>query len=428
MFDSVDQWRIQAQNAMSNLESKLCEIRSLQAEAARLTAEAIQAYRWPDEFPVPLGADVFGAGEIDGVSYGEDLVLELACANSCSEASARYQVGDIARLVKDMPRCWAAVTSGRAPLWQARKVVSACEGLRPQLCQLVDIQVGPSLGLVGPARLLRLADAAVKKADPDGTRRVAKLHPRHVYTGADRLDPLIGWVSARLDRADAICLDATINQVAALLAGQDDDSDQDERRAKALGMLANPAAVIQLVGTPMPNGCGKAASLFTRKAHVYVHFHADTINDADQLARAEKIGPLLVDQVKQVTQAANIKLTPVIHVGGAGETVDSYEIPTRLREHMILREPYDVAPWSSIESRNCDLDHTIPFQPGQPGQTRPANLGPLSRRYHRAKTLAGWQLTQPAPGIFIWETPAGQTFQVDAQGTHRLPPTPPPRE
>jgi len=428
MFDSVDQWRVQAKNAMSDLESKLCEIRLLQAEAARLTAEVIQAYRWPEQIPVPTGADEYGTSEIDGVSYGEDLTLELACANSCSEASARYQVADIAVLVKDMPQCWAAVTSGRAPLWQARKVASACEGLAPELCEAVDVQVSESLGLVGPARMLRVVDAAVMAADPDGTRRVAKTHARRVYTGADRLDPLIGWVSARLDRADAICLDATINQVAGLLAGQGDDGDQDERRAKALGMLSNPVAVMELVGAPMPKGCSKFSSLFTRKAQVYVHFHADTVSDADELARAEKIGALLVDQVMQVTQAASVKLTPVVHVGGAGETVDSYEIPDRIREYMILREPYDVAPWSSIESRSCDLDHTIPFQPGVPGQTCPANLGPLSRRFHRAKTVAGWQLTQPTPGVFIWETAAGQTFQVDAEGTHRLPHRPPRRE
>ncbi|MCL2465269.1 MAG: hypothetical protein FWF28_09410, partial [Micrococcales bacterium] len=69
----------------------------------------------------------------------------------------------------------------------------------------------------------------------------------------------------------------------------------------------------------------------------------------------------------------------------------------------------------------CDLDHVDPFKPGVPGQTRPDNLGPLSRRFHRAKTVAGWQLHQPSPGVFIWETPAGQRFQVDKNGTQQLP-------
>jgi len=116
-----------------------------------------------------------------------------------------------------------------------------------------------------------------------------------------------------------------------------------------------------------------------------------------------------------------VKLTPVVHVGGAGETVDMYETPLRIRNQVILRDPYDVAPWSSTLSRNCDVDHTIPFEPGVVGQTRADNLGPLSRRYHRAKTLAGWQLEQPDLGVFLWETPTGQRFQVDKTGTHRLP-------
>jgi len=160
---------------------------------------------------------------------------------------------------------------------------------------------------------------------------------------------------------------------------------------------------------------------FIPKTQIYVHLHADTLTNPDQLARVEKIGPVLVDQVKQLTQATNVKLTPVIHVGGAGETVDDYTIPTRIRNQVILRDPYEVAPWSSTEARGLDLDHTIPFQPGQPGQTRADNLGPLSRRYHRGKTLAGWQLDQPEPGVFIWQTPTGQRFQVDKNGTQRLP-------
>jgi len=164
----------------------------------------------------------------------------------------------------------------------------------------------------------------------------------------------------------------------------------------------------------------KLVAVFTPKTQVYVHFHADTIEDADALARSEKIGPLLVDQVKLVTGATNVKMTPAIHVGGAGEVVDMYETPTRIRDQVLLRDPYDVAPFSSRLSRGCDMDHTVEFQPGKRGQTRPDNLGPVSRRFHRAKTHGGWQLRQPRAGVFIWETPAGQCFQVDNTGTHRL--------
>ena len=44
--------------------------------------------------------------------------------------------------------------------------------------------------------------------------------------------------------------------------------------------------------------------------------------------------------------------------------------------------------------------------------TRPDNLGPLSRKVHRAKTHGGWQLDQPSPGVFLWRSPLGFGYLV----------------
>ncbi len=62
----------------------------------------------------------------------------------------------------------------------------------------------------------------------------------------------------------------------------------------------------------------------------------------------------------------------------------------------------------------------MPYRPGGKGQTRASNLGPLSRRPHRAKTHAGWHLQQPTPGIFWWTTPNGQHYRVGPNGTMRI--------
>lgn len=58
--------------------------------------------------------------------------------------------------------------------------------------------------------------------------------------------------------------------------------------------------------------------------------------------------------------------------------------------------------------------------PGRGGQTRLENLGPLSRRAHRAKTHGGWRLTQPQPGTFHWRSPAGFEYLVTPRGTTTL--------
>ncbi|MFZ2165247.1 MAG: hypothetical protein WAV45_07265, partial [Propionibacteriaceae bacterium] len=93
-----------------------------------------------------------------------------------------------------------------------------------------------------------------------------------------------------------------------------------------------------------------------------------------------------------------------------------------------LRNPVEVFPFSSRNSGRCDLDHTSPYRhaqrkpaaktPSSP-QTRASNLGPLSRKVHRAKTLGAWTITQPTPGTFSWTSPMGLTYTVDRTGTTR---------
>ena len=39
---------------------------------------------------------------------------------------------------------------------------------------------------------------------------------------------------------------------------------------------------------------------------------------------------------------------------------------------------------------------------------------------HRVKTLAGWQVQQPFPGIYVWRDPFGALYLVDHTGTRRL--------
>ncbi|MCL2652915.1 MAG: hypothetical protein FWD63_03905, partial [Propionibacteriaceae bacterium] len=152
---------------------------------------------------------------------------------------------------------------------------------------------------------------------------------------------------------------------------------------------------------------------------------ADTLDDPTAPVRVENIGPVLTSQLATITQTTKVRVTPVVHLDGTTIAVDQYEIPARIRRRVLLANPHDIFPWSSVESRHLDLDHTIPYQPGIPNQTRSNNLAPITRRAHRAKTHANWQLTQPAPGVYIWQTPAGQTIQVDNKGTHRLRPTEP---
>ena len=133
---------------------------------------------------------------------------------------------------------------------------------------------------------------------------------------------------------------------------------------------------------------------------------------------------MLGDDLSRVGGHHRSKLTPIIEVfGGATEpVVDAYEVPESMREMVLTRDRYEVFPYSSREARSLDLDHTIPYVEGVPGQTRPTNLGPLTRRVHRGKTHGGWRLDQPRQGVFWWQSPRGQVFRVGPDGTRNLSP------
>jgi len=136
------------------------------------------------------------------------------------------------------------------------------------------------------------------------------------------------------------------------------------------------------------------------------------------VARVENLGPTLVTQLSKLVGHTRIKITPVIWLGDNEPVVDAYEIPRLIRETVWLRDRYEVSPFSTREARKQDLDHSNPYRVGVPGQTRPSNLGPLSRKAHRAKTLSpGWRLIQTEPGVFWWKTRLGQVFRVGPEGT-----------
>jgi len=131
---------------------------------------------------------------------------------------------------------------------------------------------------------------------------------------------------------------------------------------------------------------------------------------------------VLVDQLADVVGHHEIRLAPVVYLDLELPPVDGYEIPERLRQQLVCRDRYEVFPWSTREARHLDLDHTRPYQPGRSGQTHPGNLGPLSRRSHRAKTHGGWRLDQPKPGVFEWTSPRSLRYRVDRTGTRALKP------
>jgi hypothetical protein len=104
------------------------------------------------------------------------------------------------------------------------------------------------------------------------------------------------------------------------------------------------------------------------------------------------------------------KRLQVLEVGTCGHAHRSgcYVPPRPLRHIVQIRQRRCSFPGCRRPARQCDLDHTVPFENG--GMTCECNLAPLCRRHHRAKQTPGWQLTQHQPGVMTWRLPDGRAY------------------
>jgi hypothetical protein len=94
----------------------------------------------------------------------------------------------------------------------------------------------------------------------------------------------------------------------------------------------------------------------------------------------------------------------------------AYKPNATLRHLVQIRDHSCTFPPCSRHARDSDFEHAVPYDQG--GRTCACNAGARSRRCHRVKQSAGWNLTQPQPGWHQWTTPRGRTY---TQGPHRYP-------
>lgn len=181
------------------------------------------------------------------------------------------------------------------------------------------------------------------------------------------------------------------------------DAGTGDRRLAALALMTNPDAHADREAGPV-----------RPKVRIYLHLTPDS-----PIARMEGHGPVTIAWVRDLIAhlAGAVRVTPVIDLNKR-IAVDSYEIPTRLREAVHLIHPADVFPFAAHTGRSVDLDHTVSYRDG--GPTAVGNLAPMTRTHHRVKTHAGWEARQPFPGIVVWRDPYGAHYLVDPTGTRRV--------
>ena len=88
------------------------------------------------------------------------------------------------------------------------------------------------------------------------------------------------------------------------------------------------------------------------------------------------------------------------------------------RRWVEARNPNCIFPGCRMPSRDCDLDHRLPWS--EKGPTCECNLVPLCRRHHLCRHRLGWR-HQPLPrGDHLWISPLGHRYTTSG----RAPPGP----
>ncbi len=504
MFDSEWIGDLDAAGACEAVRDTQAELREREWRELALAAHWAVLHSPGD----PACPDRSGGARCEGVKQlggpGTPRVTEFACAElavlmGTGFISADNLMRDALDLQHRHPHMWAALAAGQGRVWKARKVAKLVHaaGLDLTQARAVDAATTPHVDTLAWASFERLVTAEIIAVDPAAAEERRRARELEQYVSAGQSDEHgLKTLIARAEAGEVIVFIAMCDRIAQILALQGDTSPAGARRARAIGILAQPATALALLqhhanrtpthttdtdtGTgetgeplcdsqqddpeepvedepveeeppPCPTcGNGTGAIPFPvdpdklrPKAVLHLRISQEALRARRGVAVLENhgVGPITVGEAIDLLGHCQVTIRPILDLRDQ-LPVDTYEIPTAMRQTLRLSRPSSVFPWSHTGTHRADVDHTTPYLPmdagGPPGQTRVENLGPMTRFAHRIKTHArGWRHHQPTPGIYLWRTPHGYWYHVDNTGTRPLgrdpdltaytpPPAPPP--
>ncbi len=431
------------------------ELLGLVAEFARQhgagTVDPVAARRPGRERAVRLGGE------------GTPLVAEFAPAVLAARlglsayAGARL-VADVLDLSHRLPVLWARVQAGEVAEGHARHVARRTRDLSLAEAAHVDARVAPSAdGRLSWTRFHTLLEAAIVAADPEAAAAREEAAARDTFAKATHsTEHGMRGFYVRADFATITRIDATVAYLARVLLALGDTSTLDQRRVKALLILANPVQAVKILRahqhwhhtntttttdqqdaaapdpaetTPRRFDPTEATDLLDPTkllpaVCLYVHLAAGTDSP---VARVEGTAPVTTGWVRDhLGPRCRFTITPVLDPLHQ-VPVDAYEIPQRHQHATHLLTPADTFPFAANTTRKRQIDHTIPWteERAAAGEklSRIGNYGPMVTFHHRIKTHGHWSVRQPFPGIYLWRDPHGAMYLIDHTGTRRLPPS-----
>ena len=387
------------------------------------------------------------------------LALDVAVTCQVAQVTATLRMVQARRLVDELPQTLRGLQEKRLVVGQALVLLKETEGLRPALVRLLDSEVQDRIFGLTAGDTRREVKATLVRLDAEASqvRRREQQAQRRVWA-SERPDGR-AFLGAELSAEETgTCLRALTELTGAVLDPADERT-ADQKRADlfsqlpefALSHLPAFGAFLRERGLPgvreeIPQGSAEVVRARHARVQAVVLVPVETALDlSDNPGDLIGYGPVSGIHARELLALAEVRKACVdAHTGRmltlerpatpsmglSGTLAEMVSIPSVLQDqteprhdpsHSLtdlirLRDPRCTGPGCAAPARTCDLDHVIPWPLGD---TSADNLGPLSRRCHRAKTFGGWQV-QPAPhGIVTWTSPLGITWTSAAR--HRPP-------
>ena len=357
-----------------------------------------------------------GEGTPECGSFAAD---ELGPELRVSRHSAARLMADALDLKHRLPGLLMTLRTGGTDAFRARTVASLTRECSAETAAKVEDRVLRRMDRLSRGQVARIVEETLAVAQPEkcADEAAAATQIRHVTLEPSHRDHI--GVYSVMAAGWALRLDARVDQVADVLAVVHPELEEtkDQRRARALGLLADPEAVLALldryrelttpgVSAPGSDDAKRPAPATT----LYVHVCPDGAVDL------EGYGTVSMPTLTELLTGSSVTVKPVIDLAHMAPS-SGYQPSDTLSEGVILANQRCVFPFCDRDARKCQLDHTIPWPHGP---TEADNLGPLCQRHHNVKTHGRWQLAQPFRGIFVWRSPTGRIYVVDHQAAAAL--------
>ena len=354
----------------------------------------------PTRHPAHWGeADLHDEGLVPLAGPGAPWVAEfapvdLAAALGITHDAGRQLIADALELAHRLPRLWERVLAGEVPVWRARLIARETTDLSVQAALFADRLIAATPRRIGQVKAARLVQEARLYFDPD--RALADeeeaLAKRGVWLRHGNA-PATTDITMTLDTPDALLFDQTVTRIAGDLKELGDTEDLEVRRARAVGILADPQHALDLLSGR--NEAAPSRGARAGAANLYVHLTpADLAADLDEgtgAASIEKLGAattqLLTDWLTRFAAAGTkITLRPVLDLNSDGGRGPARPTRSHARDRGAARRPLRLP---RLQPRLPDLrprpHHRIPTNRRR-RTTGPNPSPPISRLCAEATT------------------------------------------